>query len=119
MKTVIEITLQPIPYEQDVINLAGYLQSVVSEITATKALVDINDYDFTNKMSIFRSMRQASPTHYNTTLSRSGITMGGSNSRSGGFQASSIQGTVKQARAHQQQSGFSGWLLPNGDPRNQ
>ena len=104
MKTIIEITLHPVPYEHNVINLAGYLQTVVSEITNSKALVDINDYDFTDKMSIFRSMRKPSPTAHNATLSRTGITMGGSNSLAAGFQASSIR-NVAVAQAHRGHGG--------------
>tara|TARA_B100001250_G_scaffold413305_1_gene447018 strand:- start:797 stop:1144 length:348 start_codon:yes stop_codon:yes gene_type:complete len=104
MKTVIEVTLQPLPYEHNVVNLAGYLQSVISEMTGTQTLVDINDFDFTDKMSIFRSMRRPSPTHQNNALSRSGITITGSNSMSVGFQASSIS-NVASASAHRGHGG--------------
>ena len=100
MKTIIEITLQPLPYEHNVVNLAGYLQAVVSEITNSATLVDINDFDFTDKMSIFRSMRQPSPTHQNSSLSRSGITIGGSNSMSPHYQASSLVNTAAAHRGH-------------------
>ena len=104
MKMVIDITLQPLPYEHDVVNLAGYLQGVVSEMTQASALVSINDYDFTDKMSIYRSMRTPSPTHYNTTLGTSGITIFGSNSISQGFQASSVNNVLK-AQAHRGHGG--------------
>lgn len=62
-KTIIEITLPVLPYDHDVTDLAGYLQSIIGQLTRTSTIVEINDYDFTDKMSIFRSMRKPSPTH--------------------------------------------------------
>ena len=62
-KTIIEITLPVLPYDHSITNLAGYLQMIVSQMTRSSTIVDINDYDFTDKMSIFRSMRRPSPTH--------------------------------------------------------
>ena len=62
-KTIIEITLPVLPYQHSVTNLAGYLQTIISQMTNTSTIVEINDYDFTDKMSIFRSMRRPSPTH--------------------------------------------------------
>ncbi|MBC8436939.1 hypothetical protein H8D85_01300 [bacterium] len=60
MKTIIEITLPVIPYEQDISDLAGYLQQVVSEMTNSHATVAINDFNYTDKVSIFKSMRKKS-----------------------------------------------------------
>ena len=60
MKTVIEINLPTIPFDQDVSDLAGYLQQVASELTKTHAVVSINDYDFTDKVSIFKQMKKKS-----------------------------------------------------------
>ena len=60
MKTIIEITLPTIPYNQDISDLAGYLQQVVSEITNAHTTVSINDYNYTDKVSIFKSMRKKS-----------------------------------------------------------
>ena len=60
MKYHIEITLPPIPYAVDISDLAGYLHMVATELTKQETQIIINDYDFTDKMSIFRNMRQPS-----------------------------------------------------------
>tara|TARA_B100000131_G_C18047239_1_gene584909 strand:+ start:62 stop:382 length:321 start_codon:yes stop_codon:yes gene_type:complete len=60
LKINIEITLEPIGYENDISDLAGYLQMVGSELTNARTFVQINDYDFTDKVSVFKGMRRPS-----------------------------------------------------------
>ncbi len=59
-KVNIEITLPEIPWDHNVVDLAGYLQMICSELTHTNARIDINDFDFTNSVSVFKNMRQPS-----------------------------------------------------------
>ena len=60
MKIKIQIDLAPIPYEHDISPLTGYLHMIVSEITKTQARINVNDIDFTDKISIFKQLREPS-----------------------------------------------------------
>ena len=63
MKITIEITLPPVPYGHDISDLAGYLQMVGGELTGARVFVNVNDYDFTDKVSVFKQMRKPSHIH--------------------------------------------------------
>ena len=69
MKYTIEITLPTISYSADVSGLAGYMQMVCTELTKQDTRVLINDYDFSDKVSIFRSMRRPSYNNRNDQTS--------------------------------------------------
>jgi len=56
----IEVTLPEIPYDHSIVDLAGYLQMICSELTHTQARVDVNDFDFTNSVSVFNQIRKPS-----------------------------------------------------------
>jgi len=60
MKIKIQIDLAPIPYEHDISPLTGYLHMIVSEITKTQVRLNVNDIDFTDKISIFKQLREPS-----------------------------------------------------------
>lgn len=60
MRTVVEITLPPIPYDQNIADVMGYLQMVLSEMTESNVTVHVNDYDFTDKIGIFNKNRRPS-----------------------------------------------------------
>tara|TARA_B100000131_G_scaffold323088_1_gene379737 strand:+ start:18145 stop:18498 length:354 start_codon:yes stop_codon:yes gene_type:complete len=58
LKRTIEITLAPIPYEHSINDLAGYLHMVGTELTGMMTYVEVNDYDFTDKVSVFKAIRR-------------------------------------------------------------
>ncbi len=60
MKIKIQVDLTPIPYEHDISPLTGYLHMIVSEVTKTQVRLNINDIDFTDKISIFKQLREPS-----------------------------------------------------------
>ena len=60
MRTVVEITLPPIPYDQNISDVMGYLQMVLSEMTEGSVTLHVNDYDFTDKIGMFNQNRRPS-----------------------------------------------------------
>lgn len=60
MRTVVEITLPPLPYDQNISEITGYLSMILSEMTNGEVRLHINDYDFTDKISVFKNTRRAS-----------------------------------------------------------
>ena len=60
MKIKIQIDLAPLPYEHDISPLTGYLHMIISEITRTQVNLNVNDIDFTDKVSIFKQLREPS-----------------------------------------------------------
>jgi hypothetical protein len=60
MKIKIQIDLAPLPYEHDISPLTGYLHMIISEITRTQVKLNVNDIDFTDKVSIFKQLREPS-----------------------------------------------------------
>jgi len=63
MKHKIEITLPTLPFDYITKDIVAYLQTAISELTGTPTEVYINDYDFTDKVDIFRNKRR--PSHPN------------------------------------------------------
>ena len=60
MKHKIKITLPTLPYDHDVREIIGYLQTVISELTGTNAQVHIDDYDFSSAIGAFKENRKPS-----------------------------------------------------------
>ncbi len=60
MKHKIKITLPTIPYDHNIRDIVGYLQTVISELTGTQAQMFINDYDFSSAIKTFKEQRRDS-----------------------------------------------------------
>tara|TARA_Y100000310_G_scaffold342717_1_gene447067 strand:- start:4753 stop:4953 length:201 start_codon:yes stop_codon:yes gene_type:complete len=60
MRHKVEITLPTIPWETNTRDLLSYLQVVIAELTGDNPIIRVNDIDFTDKVDVFKKIRQKS-----------------------------------------------------------
>jgi len=60
MRHKVEITLPTIPWETNTRDLLSYLQVVIAELTGDNPIIHVNDIDFTDKVDVFKKLRQKS-----------------------------------------------------------
>jgi len=57
MHITIEVDLNNIPYDVDVTEIIGYLQSYLQETYQVDVNMMVDDYDFVNKIDLGRQMK--------------------------------------------------------------